>query len=162
MWEKKNAETASRISDSLEKLLKLIEPITLAGVQRVILAQSGVRLSLSTIERSEAYRQQRRTMVRNRRSPALDAVLNELGPEGRRGLLAKASRLRRENKEALIAKILLLERAVSRQTEVERALQQEVFRLQLARMPQRQAASATAKAPVELPLGPCTVLESHP
>jgi hypothetical protein len=70
--------------------------------------------------------------------------------------------LRRENKEALIGKILLLERAVSRQSEVERALQEEVFRLQLASMPQREAVSATAKAPGESPLGPCTVLKSYP
>jgi len=162
MWERKNAETASRITGSLEKLLKLNEPITLAGVQRAILAQSGVRLSLSTIQRSEAYRQHRRTMVCSRRSPTLDVVLNELGSQGRRGIVAKASRLRRENKEALIAKILLIERAVSRQAEVERALQQEVFRLQIALMSYPEGASATAKTPVESPLGPCTLLQSQP
>jgi hypothetical protein len=67
----------------------------------------------------------------------LGAVLSDLGPQDRKSLLAKASRLRRENKEGLIAKILLLENAVSRKSEVERALQQEVFRLQLASMPER-------------------------
>ena len=122
------------------------QPITLVGVQQVILAQSGVRISLSTIQRSASYRQQRRSIVRSRRPPALDAVLNDLGPQGRTGLWAKASRLRRENKEGLIARILLLESAVARQSEVERALQHEVFRLQLASMPQRQAASVTGKA----------------
>ena len=136
LWERKNAETASRISAGLEKLLEQDQPIRLAGVQQEILAQSGVRISLSTIQRSAAYRQQRRSIVRSRRPPALDAVLNDLGPQGRKGLWAKASRLRRENKEGLIAKILLLESAVSRQSEVERALQHEVFRLQVGSMPQ--------------------------
>ena len=137
MWERRNAETAARISAGLEKLLEQDQPIRLAGVQQVILAQSGVRISLSTIQRSAAYRQQRRSIVRSRRPPALDAVLNDLGPQGRKGLWAKASRLRRENKEGLIAKILLLETAVLQKSEIERALQQEVFRLQLASMPQR-------------------------
>ena len=137
LWERKNAETAARISAGVEMLLKQSQPATLAGLQQAILADAGVKLSRSTIQRSEAYRQQRRGAVRSRPTTELGAVLNDLGPIDRKRLLAKASRLRRENKEGLIAKILLLETAVLQKSEIERALQQEVFRLQLASMSQR-------------------------
>lgn len=137
LWERKNAETAARISAGVEMLLKQSQPATLAGLQQAILADTGVKLSRSTIQRSEAYRQQRRSAVRSRPNTELGAVLSDLGPLHRKRLLAKASRLRRENKERLIAKILLLETSVLQKSEIERALQQEVFRLQLASMPQR-------------------------
>jgi hypothetical protein len=130
LWERRNAETDSRISAGLEKVLKQNQPTTLARIQQAILAQSGVRISLSTIQRSEAYRHRRRT-VPGRPAPVLEAVLQDLGPQDRKRLLAKASRLRRDNKETLISRILILERAISRQADVERTLQQEILRLQL-------------------------------
>jgi hypothetical protein len=131
LWERRNAETDSRISAGLEKVLKQNQPTTLARIQQAILAQSGVRISLSTIQRSEAYRHRRRRTVPGRPAPVLEAVLQDLGPQDRKRLLAKASRLRRDNKETLISRILILERAISRQADVERALQQEILRLQL-------------------------------
>jgi hypothetical protein len=111
--------------------------VTIAALQRAIFAQSGVHASQSTIQRSEAYRQIRRNAIRHRSAPKLEAALSDLGPQERRVLLAKVSRLRRENKEYLIAKILTLESARSHQTEVERTLQQEMLRLQLESVPLR-------------------------
>jgi hypothetical protein len=121
----------------METLRKESQRLTTAALQRAIFAQSGARVSQSTIQRSEAYRQHRRNIIRNRLAPKLEAALSDLGPEYRKGLLAKASRLRRENKEGLIAKILILESALSHQAQVERTLQQEILRLQLASMSPR-------------------------
>jgi hypothetical protein len=127
---------AARISAGVQVLLEQCQPVTLTGVQQAILGQSGVKISQSTIHRSEAYRRQRGSVIRNRPTPELATAINDLGPQDRKSLLAKASRLRRENKEGLIAKILRLERAICRHSEVERALQHEVLRLQLASTPQ--------------------------
>jgi len=121
----------------MQVLLEQSQPVTLTTVQQAIFGQSGVNISQSTIQRSEAYRQQRGSVIRNRPTPELASAINDLGPQDRKSLLAKASRLRRENKDGLIARILALESAVSRQSEVERTLRQEVFRLQLQLMPQR-------------------------
>ncbi len=61
LWESKSAETAARISAGMEMLLKQNQPVTLAGVQQAILAQSNVRISPSTIQRSQTYRRHRRS-----------------------------------------------------------------------------------------------------
>lgn len=135
LWERKNAETAARISAGMQVLLEQNRPVTLGSVQQAILGQSGVKISQSTIQRSEAYRRQRRSIIRDRPTAELAAAINDLGPQDRNSLLAKASRLRRDNKEGLIAKILILESALSRQTEVERTLQKEILRLQFESMP---------------------------
>ena len=127
----------ARISAGMQVLLEQSQPVTLTTVQQAIFGRSGVNISQSTIQRSEAYRQQRGSVIRNRPTPELASAINDLGPQDRKSLLAKASRLRRENKDGLIARILALESAVSRQSEVERTLRQEVFRLQLQLMPQR-------------------------
>ena len=148
LWESRNAETDSRISAALENLLKQNQPTTLARIQQAILAQSGVRISLSTIQRSEAYRHQRRRTVPGRPASALEAVLQDLAPQDRKRLLAKASRLRRDDKETLISRILILEGAISRQAGVERALQQEVLRLQLE--PMRQHVTGPRPQGVEI------------
>lgn len=117
--------------------MKESQPVTIAALQRAVVAQSGVRVSQSTIQRSEPYQQHRRNAIRHRPAAKLAAALGELEPRNRKGLLAKASRLRRENKDGLIAKILILESALSHQTEVERTLQQEILRLQLESVPLR-------------------------
>lgn len=137
LWEKRNAETAARIGAGIEVLIKARQPVTIAALQRAIFAQSGVHASQSTIQRSGAYRQVRRNAIRDRSAAKLEAALSGLGPQERKVLLAKASRLRRENKEDLIARILILENARSHQTEVERMLQQEILRLQLESVPLR-------------------------
>ena len=99
LWESKSAETAARISAGMEMLLKQNQPVTLAGVQQAILAQSNVRISPSTIQRSQTYRRHRRSATRRRSSSELTAVLNDLGPQDRKSLLAKASRLHRDDRE---------------------------------------------------------------
>jgi len=137
LWEKKNAETAARIAAGMETLRKESQRLTTAALQRAIFAQSGVRVSQSTIQRSEPYQQHRRHAIRHRPAPKLEAALGELESRNRKGLRAKASRLRRENKEGLIVKILILESSLSHQTEVERTLQQEILRLQLESVPLR-------------------------
>jgi len=131
LWESRSAETAARIAAGMELLLKQNRPVMLAGIQQAILAQCGARISRSTIQRSEAYRRQRRRATRRRSTSELGAVLPDLDPQDRMSVLSRTSRLRRNHKEALIARILVLERAVSRQADVERTLQQEILRLQL-------------------------------
>jgi hypothetical protein len=101
LWESKSAETAARIFTGMEMLLKQKRPVTLADIQQAILAQSSVRVSRSTIQRSEAYRRHRRSATRRRSTSELGTVLNDFVAEDRRRMLARASRLRRENKEGI-------------------------------------------------------------
>jgi hypothetical protein len=137
IWERKNHETTTRITAGMEMLGKERQPVTIASLQLAISAQSGVRVSQSTIQRSEPYQQHRRNAIRHRPAAKLEAALGELESRNRKRLMAKASRLRRENKEGLIAKVLILESALSHQTEKERTLQQEILRLQLESLPLR-------------------------
>jgi hypothetical protein len=72
MWEKKNADMEVRISTGMEVLRERNRPVTLAAIQQAILAASNVQISRSTIQRSEAYRRDRRRAIRDRPSTSFD------------------------------------------------------------------------------------------
>ena len=56
-------------------------------------------------------------------------LLNTATSTERRSLQSRASRLRRESKDALIAKLILMERAVNKQKAAENLLRDEILRL---------------------------------
>jgi len=60
---------------------------------------------------------------------ALRELVENASAEERRSLQSKISRLRRERKDSLVAKLVSLERAVARQREVENRLREEILRL---------------------------------
>jgi hypothetical protein len=65
--------------------------------------------------------------------PALRALVANTSDKDRRGLQSKISRLRREPKDSLVAKVIWLERAVTKQRDIENRLREEVIRLSALR-----------------------------
>jgi len=65
--------------------------------------------------------------------PALRALLANASAGERRGLQSKISRLRREPKDSLVAKVVCLEGTATRQKDVENRLREEILRLSAPR-----------------------------
>jgi hypothetical protein len=95
-----------------------------------MLTESSQRTSLSTIQQSEIY-QQNRSISRalKTRETALRRLYEEALPQARQSLQAKVARLRRETKDTLIAKLIVVEQVLFRHEEIENTLQQEIIRL---------------------------------
>jgi hypothetical protein len=65
------------------------------------------------------------------RDAALEQLYQQIEPDEKAQLRTKISRLRRETKDSIIAKVVRLERIVGQQTSVENNLRDEVIRLRL-------------------------------
>jgi hypothetical protein len=94
----------------------------------------GVSISANTIKRNElAYRiysaHRQKPKVAHLPEPALRELVAGAAAEERRSLQSKISRLRREPKDALVAKLVSLERAVAKQRDIENRLREEILRL---------------------------------
>ena len=129
-WEKKKSETAHRIAGAVEMLQREQREITLMSIREAIGSIYNRSISLATIRQSEIYRQNRTNKLTiAHRSTVLGQFYREALPQERQGLQAKASRLRRETKDTLISKLIVLQQTVTKQREVENTLQQEIIRL---------------------------------
>jgi len=137
-WEQKKRETAARVAAAVEALGRENRMVTYTSIREQIHALSGVWISTNTIKRNDLaysiYMDHRQpSKGRSRRRPLLTQLLGSV-PEGeRRAVQSKAARLRREPKDALIAKLILLDQAVARQKRAENALREEILRLHEAK-----------------------------
>jgi hypothetical protein len=112
--------------------------VTFESIRETIRSLNGVSISANTIKRNEvayqiysAHRQ--KPKVASLPQPALIELVASVSVEERPSLKSKISRLRREPKDALVAKLVSLERAATRQRDVENRLREEILRLSLPR-----------------------------
>jgi hypothetical protein len=108
--------------------------VTFESIREVVRSLHGVSISANTIKRNElayqiysAHRQ--KPKVARLPEPALRELVANAAAEERRSLQSKISRLRREPKDALVAKLVSLERAAAKQRDVENRLREEILRL---------------------------------
>jgi len=137
LWDRKRRETAKRVTAAVRHLVAKGEPVTIEAIRSTVKALSGVSISANTIHRneaaSEAY-QKHRTEPRRRPSKeaSLSQLLRDTPTDQRTSLRTKINRLRRESKDALIAKLIRLENAAHDHDAREHNLREEILRLNLA------------------------------
>jgi hypothetical protein len=132
VWEKKSAETATRVEVAVQSLKFEGRNITIKSIRERILTLNGVSISPNTIKRNDRAYQ---AYVNNRqggsleraRDPSLMELMDETAADDRPSLRAKAARLGRERKDALIARVIRLERAALSQRKLETALRDELL-----------------------------------
>ena len=133
-WERTKCETAARVQSAVDQLRQHNRYVTFESIREAIRSMHGVSISANTIKRNElayqiysAHRQTPRGA--SLPQPALRALVADASAEERRGLQSKISRLRREPKDSLVAKLVSLERAAAKQRDVENRLREEILRL---------------------------------
>jgi hypothetical protein len=137
-WEQKKRETAARVAAAVKALRGEGQPVTYASIREKVHALSGLRISANTIKRNDLaypiYMEHRRPpKSRHRREPLLMRLLAAVPGDERRAAQSKVARLRREPKDALIAKLILLDQTVAKQKRAENALREEIIRLHQAK-----------------------------
>lgn len=133
-WERKKNETAARIRAVVEVLRRQKRAVTYESIRGQVKATYGMSISANTIKRNELayeiYQASRpRPRVGERRHPLLTGIIRGAPEKERRAIHSKVSRLRREPKDALIARLITLERAVAKQRVAENLLREEIIRL---------------------------------
>jgi hypothetical protein len=135
-WEQKKNDTATRVRAAVDALRQDKQAITYESIRGQIKVTYGITISANTIRRNEGayeiYEANRAPPkpAGQRRSPHLNAMLRDGATEqDRRAVRSKISRLRRETKDTLIARLITLERAVVKQRTVENLLREEILRL---------------------------------
>lgn len=135
-WDEKRRVTADRVFSTVTKLVKQQRTITLSAICETIKSDFGLSMSPNTIKRNdlayEIYKTYRKAPVTGQlRDSDLDQLLENSSTEAKHKMRAKISRLRRQSKDSLIAKIIQLERKVETQNAVENALRDEVIEMSL-------------------------------
>jgi len=137
-WERTKGATAARVQAAVDQLRERGRSVTLESIRETIRSIYGISISANTIKRNEiayqiylAHRQKPR--VASLPQPALRALLANASAGERRGLQSKISRLRREPKDSLVAKVVCLEGTATRQKDVENRLREEILRLSAPR-----------------------------
>lgn len=137
-WERTKGETAARVQAAVDQLRERGRGVTFESIRETIRSIYGMSISANTIKRNEiayqiysAHRQKPR--VASLPEPALRALLASASAGERRGLQSKISRLRREPKDSLVAKLVCLERAVTKQRDIDNRLREEILRLSAPR-----------------------------
>lgn len=133
-WERTKCETATRVQAAVDQLKLQGRDVTFGNIRDTIRSLHGVSISANTIKRNElAYQiysaHRRKPRVASLPQPTLRALVANSSAEERRGLQSKISRLRRESKDSLIAKLVSLERAGAKQRDLENRLREEILRL---------------------------------
>jgi hypothetical protein len=136
-WEEKKRETAARVATAVEALGRENQAVTYASIREKVHALCGVWISTNTIKRNDLaypiYSKYRQPLkAKPMREPLLSRLLAGVPEIERRAVQSKASRLRREPKDALIAKLILLDQTVAKQKRAENALREEIIRLHQA------------------------------
>jgi hypothetical protein len=126
------------VQSAVDQLRERGSGVTFESIRETIRSMHGVSISSNTIKRNElayqiysAHRQ--RPKMASLPQPALRALVANTSDKDRRGLQSKISRLRREPKDSLVAKVIWLERAVTKQRDIENRLREEVIRLSALR-----------------------------
>lgn len=134
-WEQKKKDTAARVRAAVDALRQEKQAVTYESIRAQIKATCGISISANTIRRNEhAYEiyeanRAHRKSARQRRHLQLTELLRGAPERECRAVRSKISRLRRETKDALIARLITVERAVAKQRTVENLLREEILRL---------------------------------
>ena len=133
IWEQRRTETAARIARAVTKLHSDGCEVTYSSICATIRAVDGISISPNTIKRNggayEIYVAHRRPQRRRcLPEPLLTQTIAAASQEETRRLRSRVERLRREIKDALIARILRLENTVKQQSAAENALRDEIVR----------------------------------
>jgi hypothetical protein len=136
LWKRKRRETAKRVAAAVSRLVAKGKPVTIETIRSTVKALSGVSISANTIYRNEAAYgayQKHHTEPQRRatRETSLSQLLRDAPTNQRTSLRAKINRLRRESKDALIAKLIRLEDAAQQHNARENNLREEILRLTL-------------------------------
>ena len=133
-WEQKTNETAARVQAAVDQLCRQGRKVTLDAIRDTIRSTCGVSISTNTIKRNDrayhvymAHRQQPRVSCLP--EPGLRQIIENAPVEERHGLRSKISRLRRECKDSLVARVVSLESAAGKQRDIENRLREEILRL---------------------------------
>lgn len=134
VWEQRKTETAARIERAVTKLRSEGCEVTYSSICAAVRAIDGISISPNTIKRNgaayEIYMAHRLSPLRPcLPEPLLAQTITAASLEEKRPLQSRIQRLRRETKDALIARVLLLERIVGQQKAAENALRDEIIRL---------------------------------
>jgi hypothetical protein len=133
-WDRKKHDTATRIESAVRSLNKDRVDVTYSTICKRVNALFGCSISANTIKRNEfAYQIYRANSRPTRRTQLRESRLMKLmdgAPDlEKKSLRSKAERLRREPKDALIARVISLERAVAQHKRAENLLRDEILRL---------------------------------
>ena len=136
MWDRKKRETANRVTRAVNHLVKTKRPVTLGAIREAVQSLFNVSISTNTIQRNdEAYTVylQHQTYTPRVRAKNADLQTMLAGARGERSaaLRARIGRLRRESKDALIARIVELEKRAEQHAQREDNLREEILRLTL-------------------------------
>jgi len=134
VWEQRRTETAARIARAVTKLHSDGCEVTYSSICAAVRAIDGISISPNTIKRNggayEIYIAHRPPSLRRcLPEPLLAQTITAASPEEKRPLRSRIQRLRRETKDALIARVLRLEHIVEQQKAAENALRDEIIRL---------------------------------
>jgi hypothetical protein len=130
-WARRKTETVDRVRTAIECLTAEQQPVTVNAIREKVKAIFGVPFSANTIKRNEAAHALYVSCRQPYRVPAArDTLLRDLyaSASDRPHLHAKVARLRRQSKDHLIARLIVLERAVELHGEVENRLREEIIR----------------------------------
>jgi len=119
------------VRTAIECLKAERQPVTVNAIREKVRAIFAVPFSANTIKRNEAAYALYMTCRQPYRSPAArDTLLRDLyaSAADRPHLYAKVAQLRRQSKDHLIARLILLERAAELHGELENRLRQEIIR----------------------------------
>jgi hypothetical protein len=133
-WQQKTKETAARVQEAVDQLRRQGRKITLDAIRDTIRSTCGVSISTNTIKRNDlAYQvyvaHRPRPRVSCLPDPGLRQIIQNAPAEERHGLRSKISRLRHECKDVLVARVVSLEIAASKQRDVENRLREEILHL---------------------------------
>ena len=133
-WEKKRQLTAARVEQAVQALKSDGGRVSYAAIREQVHSLCGVWISANTIKRNDlAYRlylaNRLPPRARHLPEPLLTRLVESVSAEERRCIQSKVSRLRRDSKDELIAKLVSLERTVAKQKVTENALRGEIIRL---------------------------------
>lgn len=136
MWDRKKQETANRVARAVNHLVKTKQAVTLGAIRETVQLLFNVSISTNTIQRNDeayaVYLQHRTHTPRVRaKNAALQGVLAGARGERSAALRARIDRLRRESKDALIARIVELEKSAEQHARREDNLREEILRLTL-------------------------------
>ncbi len=133
-WERQKFDTATRVEAAVNALQKDRADVTYASICRRVSILFGLSISPNTIKRNEIayqiYLASRRPPKRKQfREPLLLQLIDSASDQDKRSLRSRTARLRRESKDSLIARLISLERTVTKQKSAENLLREEILRL---------------------------------
>lgn len=146
-WERRKTETVDRVRTAIECLTAERQPVTVNAIREKVKAIFGVPFSANTIKRNEAAHALYVSCRQPCRGPsARDTLLRDLYASASDGpdLHAKVARLRRQSKDHLIARLILLERTAELHGESENRLREAIVRNSLQTRAGENGAASTA------------------